>query len=566
MEIKLDNSILEAINQNYKIDPSILMEVEQRRQTSEAVNSSIKDIIQNAPTAPPSPKSTDSVTDQIINNSSYEYTLKDRQLKSILDLISLTDANIDKTDEIIQKIDGKIVTLINEINQAITEVKVAYDAKTSIGCVSNLIWKNIGKVSGYNAEVGAAVTFSNYIVTGNSNNVIIKNYYGLKYYQKPSNRDYGFTIISEFNGSILVGTQTLTVLGVGGTAGIQIGDEITDNLKTPTAFSIGNLPMVVGFGTTNSVGINTTIFGNVSSGSNLIAYTGTGSTSSISIGDYVYNPNIFDLSTKVTGFSVATIPVKYYDTGLSTLVTKNIVVPSIILDKVSISSVTNGSFGFGNYIQYNSLLLSTSSISTVENKLFTVIRRTEDITQNFSYTNNPSDPITIGIINNSQIGVGNQIEVVNNGEPSGPEQWKKALDEPEPNIGAGNVSYYPGQALWPYETIVGYASEGNVYTFPENTIPSYTTISPVGLGSTSPPCIACSSNITLAEANLQSILDTNLPEIQKLVSASIPLRSYRDEDESKAWSYLQSASYLRSNMVKIQSDINSLKSFDYNSL
>lgn len=566
MEIKLDNSILEAINQNYKIDPSVLIEIEQRRQTSDAVNSSILDIIKNSPTAPQSPKTTDSPTDQIINNSSYDYNLKDRQLKSILDLLSLTDANIDKTDEVIQKIDGKIVTLVNQINQGINEVKAAYDAKISIGCISNLIWKNIGTTTGYVAGVGSGVTLSNYIVIKNPVNSITQNYYGLKYYQKPSNRDYGFNIISEFNGSIAVGSQTLTVLGVGGTTGIQIGDEITDNLSTPIAFSVGNLPTVVGFGTTSIVGVNTTILGNVSLGSNIIAYTGSGSTSNILIGDYVINQSVFDSSTRVIGFSTTTTTIRYYNVGSSTIVSINLVVPSIILNKVSISSVTNGSFGFGTHTQYDSLLLSTSSISALDNKSFTAIRRTEDITQNFNYANNPSDPITIGVINDSQIGVGHQVEIVNNGASSGPSQWKKSLDEPEPNIGAGNVTYYSGQALWPYETIVGYASEGNTYTFPVTTIPSYTTISPVGLGSTSPPCIDCSSNITLAESNLQSILNVNLPEIQKLVSASIPLRNYRDGDESKAWSYLQSASYLRSDMTKIQSDINSLRSFDYNSL
>ena len=558
MEVKLDKSILEIINSNYKIDPSVFRDIEQRRQNSEAATSSIKNILEKAPSAPPLPKKTDSDTDQIINNSKYEYTLKVRELESILDLLSLSDVSIDKTSEIIRKIDSKALALVNEINDAINAVTAAYQARISIGCRSNLIWSKIGISTAPDAVTGTAVTYSNYRVIKDPSQEVVTNYYGIKYYQKPSNRDYGFNIISEVEGSILVGSQNLAVVGAGSTLGIQIGDEITDNLNTPIAFNIGSLPKVVGFGVTSLLGITTSISGNVALGSSVIAYTGVGSTGNILIGNYVSNIDVFDTDTRVIGFGTIV-------TGITTR-NINVVVPSIKLSKVSISSVTNGVFGFSTYAEYQAINLSEPSNITIDDGIFTVIRNTEDITQNFSYTDSPLDQVTIGIIDTQRIGSGNRIEFVNNGESLGPSQWRQILNETEPNIGAGDTNHYVGISSWPYDFLSGYAEEGNIYNFEEYLPPSYISISPTGLSINGATCNSYTTNITTAETNLQSIIDKNLPEIYRLISASLPLRKYRDGNELKAWSYLQSASYLRGEMNNIQSDINSLSSFDYNSL
>lgn len=567
MDIKLDDSIKDIIDSTYKIDSSVFIGIEERRQTSNAVTSSISGILNSSPTAPEVPKDSNNVVEDITNKSNYNYTLKERELNSLLDLISLTDASIDKTAELIRKIDSKIVTLINEINSAITQVKSAYDFRISVGCRSNLIWSNIGFTIGYNVGIGSTVTLVNYVVIKNPNDLVTTNYYGLKYYQKPSNRDYGTNIISEFNGTISVGSQTLSVLSVGGTEGIQLGDEILDNLITPVAFNLTNLPKVVGFGTTTMIGVNTTILGNVvSSGSTEIAYIGIGSTSNISIGNYVINSSVFTSDTTVVGFGTTVSKIVYYDVGSSITTSADLIVPSILLSNGSISSATNSSFGFGTSTQYNSILLNATSNLTVENKIFTAIRRTFDITQNFNFTNNPSNPITIGIIDNKRIGIGHKTQLVNNGNSSGPSQWNELLEQPEPNIGGGKATYYQGQVLWPYQSLVGYASEGNIYTFPVGVHPSYTASSPVGIASNSLTCTSCDSTIIAAELNLQTKINQNIPEIQKLVSASIPIRNYRDGDEVKAWSYVQSASYIRSEMSKIKTELESLKTFDYNTL
>ena len=175
MEVKLDKSILEIINSNYKIDPSVFRDIEQRRQNSEAATSSIKNILEKAPSAPPLPKKTDSDTDQIINNSKYEYTLKVRELESILDLLSLSDVSIDKTSEIIRKIDSKALALVNEINDAINAVTAAYQARISIGCRSNLIWSKIGISTAPDAVTGTAVTYSNYRVIKDPSQEVLTN-------------------------------------------------------------------------------------------------------------------------------------------------------------------------------------------------------------------------------------------------------------------------------------------------------------------------------------------------------------------------------------------------------
>jgi hypothetical protein len=564
MEVKLDKSILEIINSNYQIDPSVFRDIETRRQNSEGAANSIKTILENSPSPPPTLENSNSTTDQIINNINYKYTLNDRQLKSILDLLSLTDVSIDNISKVIQNLDSKTVDLINELNGAINAVTTAYAARITIGCRSDLIWNNIGISTGKSQLTGAAVTFSNYTVIKNPSQKVTTNYYGLKYYQKPSNREYGFNIISEVSGSIAAGSQTLAVVGTGSTSGIQIGDEITDNLNTPIAFNIGNLPKVVGFGSTSILGITTSIYGSVSLGSTIIATSGIGSTGNISIGNYVSNIDVYTADTQVVGFGTTVVIINYNNNGISS--TTNVIVPSVILNKVSISSITNGNFGFSTYTEYQALRLSAPSNLNINDEIFTVIRNTEDISQNFNYTNNPLDPITIGIMDKSRVGTGHEIEVINNGNTSGPYQWRQILDNPEPLVGASSTFHYIGISSWPYDAVNGYAEEGEVYKFTESTNPTYTSTSPTGLSTNGAICNSYTQNITIAETNLQTIINNNLPEIQRLISTVLPLRKQRDTDELQAWAYLQSASYLRGEINNLKSDINSLSSFDYNSL
>ena len=219
------------------------------------------------------------------------------------------------------------------------------------------------------------------------------------------------------------------------------------------------------------------------------------------------------------------------------------------------------------------LNLSNPSNITVENELFTAIRRTADITTNFNYTNTPVDPVTVGIINSQRVGIGHKAQLINNQANPGPAQWRQVLGEPEPNIGAGSLSYYTGQELWPCIStsspitgleVITYQPEGAICNFKGTQTPTYTEISPTGISNST--CVSYASSITAAENNLQIIIDRNVPQIATLIYAAATLRASRDSNEAKAWSYLQSASYLRSEINNTQSNINSLNNFDYNSL
>ena len=82
---------------------------------------------------------------------------------------------------------------------------------------------------------------------------------------------------------------------------------------------------------------------------------------------------------------------------------------------------------------------------------FSVIRTEEDIDSNFDFTKSPLEPVTVGIVENNA-GLGHKVEIVNNGDPKGPEQWMEQRKDPEPNIGAGHVEYYIGNTSWPVVT------------------------------------------------------------------------------------------------------------------
>ncbi|MFO0003096.1 MAG: hypothetical protein ACK559_18380, partial [bacterium] len=89
------------------------------------------------------------------------------------------------------------------------------------------------------------------------------NYYGAKYYKRPKDRDYGSSAVKELpSASVGIGStymivydSTTTTQGFTILSGIQTGDTITDSIEQPTIFVIGQLPEVVGFGSTSLLGI-----------------------------------------------------------------------------------------------------------------------------------------------------------------------------------------------------------------------------------------------------------------------------------------------------------------------
>jgi len=489
---------------------------------------------------------------------------KIRQRDAILDQIALNDVFIDKIDKLIQSTDKQIPSLLSNINNAINQVKNAYDTRVSLGCKSDLVWEAQGTYENFFTEE----EYTLYKVVKTEQSEI--PYYGLKYYRKPLNRDYGSNIISEFLGNISSGSTIISVVSDGGYGNISIGDLITDNIDTPSIFSVGNLPNVVGFGTSVAVGVTTIIQGNLEIGSNIFAQVGIGTTGDVTLGSAFENSDYLAEGTTVVGFGTTTTTFEYYDPGISSFISTSITANALILSNISTGTTSGEVFNVGIVSFVPSIVLSTSANSTSYQEPFVAIRENLDIDSNFNYDANPLDPITVGIINSSNIGLGHKSLIVNNGHPSGPSQWREVLQEEEPSIGAGKAIYYEGTNLWPTITISDdggftsyqtYASLGVSVASTSSTGISYAATPPV------PPdpqdCIDIENAITSAEENLQNVIDENLPLARSLANKSAALRRFRDNKELETWGLLQGAAYLKKEVNDYRNELNNIESEDF---
>lgn len=574
MDIKLDEEVSNIINQTYSIESSVIRELEQRRRIVETVNTSMSQTIQNSPTTIEAPVETDSTITNIENDLEYQYKLKEKELDSVLDSLAKLDIKIDKIDVEIERLDKSAIVLIDEINEQIDKVKAAYDFRVAAGCVSNLEWVEVGGPSFYYSRYGSSYDLTYYRVEKSESQKIETGYYGIKYYQKPLNRDYGFTVVLDFDGTIQVGVSSLAVLTTNAIENIQLADKIADNVDNPQAFGLGEFANVVGFGSTSILGVTTSIFGNVSTGSTVIALSGIGSTEFIKIGNYVINEDLFSDNTKVVGFGTTVTTISYVNPGISSIVIDQVIVPSIIIDTASIGIGTGAEIGFGTYISYPCLNLDLSSNLNLNNQIFTAIRMTEDVSKDFDYTKTPLDPVKIAIASSTRSGYGHNAVLVNNGFPSKAVNWNQSLGDKEPKVGNGAAVYYSGAASWPCiatpsyfgYTSYEYAVEGRTYSFTTGQTPIYTSVSPTGANPTGPACVSYASSVTAAEATLEGIKQRNLGRIQQLIAAANSLRSTRDGYELRAWGILQSASYTRMEMQKILDNLNAIRAVDYNAL
>lgn len=560
MTLKLDKSLECIINQQYSIDSSVLQEIEQRRQIAETSILKYKEIIDNAPKEIKEPEKTNSLIDNLINQERYEYQLKEQELKSIQDLLLVVDTQIDEIDIVIRNLDKCTNLLVNEINDQINVIKNLYDERIEEGCRNDLKWSLIGESNVRLGNSQEASTFQTYKIIRDIGK-IQNNYYGIKYYQKPSNIDYGFKVIKEFNGTIQIGSTNLAVVSAGGTSEINIGDNITNDLDSDsTLFYVGEIPKVIGFGTTVALGIHTTVYGSISTGSTILAVTGIGTSSgqylnNINLNDYVINSVAISTDTKVVGFGTTSISYVYNDG--QTAFTTSISTPSVILNKVAIGSITNQPVGFGSYSNYPSLILSSPSLITLYGQNFDVVRQVSDITQEIDFTKNPVDPVKVGIINSNKLGIGHSIQLINNGNSSKVQLWREIIGDPEPSVGNNSAVYYDGNTSWPFINGV-YAQENQTYVFSGSTDVEtlVISISPTGKNINGAFCNAYSNNISTETDKLNDIKNKNLPKIQKLISISMGLREIRDKLELKAWAFQQSSAYNRSEMKDINERIN----------
>ena len=485
---------------------------------------------------------------------------------SVLDQLTLMDVQIDQIDKLIQRIDKKIPPILKTINDRITEVKNAYDNRINLNCRSDLKWE-LTVTQGNRATEDSLI--STYTCVKNDTREQ-KNLYGQKYYRKPLNRDFGSNLIKEFTGTIKDESKTLAVVSVGGTNSIRVGDIITDNIETPEVFTVGDLPKVVGFGTTSIIGVTTTLGGSIGVGSDHFINVGIGTTLGINVGAAVSLPGILPEGTTVTGIGTADVIVPLYDDNSGTFTNTVVNQSSLILSNVALATTSNQEIFVGILTTLPSLLLDERAISDSTNGTFSVIRSTLEIDSDFDYNKSPLDPVTVGIMG-SKRGLGHKTEIVNNGHPPGPKQWKEQHGDPEPDIGAGNVVYYEGVASWPVVTdelnVVSYAVKGQVLVSTSSTL---TSEDATATNSIIPPtpydandCTAADDRIADAEAAASaSALQPFVDEINELNSLSAALRKVRDKKELQAYGMLQGAAYQKSEMNELKAQIDEIESKD----
>jgi len=539
------------------------------------------------------------ISTHFIAEQQEELDHKIAEVEMIKDQLTLMDVKIDRYDSIISNIDKQIIPLIDEINVAITSVKTAYDNRIANKCKNNLYWE-LTSTQSYGGRYAAEETV--YTCKKNPSVGINYGYYGAKYYRKPHNQDYGSNIVREFFGTIGAGSTILGVLGIEGTSNLLVGDNIVDNIDNPTIFPI-DLPTIVGFGTTSIAGVTTDFGGSVSSGSTIIANVGVGTTVGINTGDSITLSGVLNPSTKVVGFGTTSITVNnVWDPVSGKFISTSSVAKSLIVSIPAVATGT-GTFKVGPLVTYPALILSGPAQIDATNTNFTDIRTTQTSSTVFDYSNNPIDPVTIGIMGSGTIGLGHKLVRVNNGSPIGPFQWHEIMTAdfasksdselndtekylrttyPEPACGASYAEYYPGDTSWPIKynyfysefgikidssTTSSYAQEGDTVVVGFGlTIPF-----DIGTTSTKPPGAASNSDctniydaaITAAEVSRDAIIARNLPKIDFLLNASAPLRDMRDTMESRAFGLLQGRVHGDTEINKLKDNLVILHAADY---
>ena len=526
---------------------------------------------------------------RIIASMKSEVESKKVQKEQINDMLLLLDIDLDMYDELITNIDKNIPTPINEINTKITAVQDAYRARITNGCKNDLEWVIVSPPKPLFSFGAGQKNTTTYKVQKIAADYRTINYYGAKYYKRPKDRDYGSSAVAEIASAsvgigstyMIINDPTVNNGAFQALSGIQTGDTITDSIEQPTIFVIGQLPEVVGFGSTSLLGISTTFGASISFGSTILAYTGVNTTSGISTGDKIWRTGITSTDSLVVGFGTTTVSVSGIDTlGIAT--SFDITTTSVILSKPAIASTSQSIFNVGIYTSYPTIFISTTTPYGTSDDNFFIIRST-GTDENFDPATNGENPVEIGLVkNNTKAGYGHSIILINNGSPDVIKTYVEDVD-PEPAVGAGFAFYYIGNNSWPgiltptlsagpTPTVTGYtfsyAAEGQTLTVLTG---SGVTTPSAGIGYTGTSainpsagtCSASTSAITSAETDLNNQKNTNLPIINDYINKSGILRTVRDSKQSTAWAYRRGRGSIVNDLKKLNSDISSLETTDF---
>ncbi len=576
-----------------------------------------------------------SLSQEILNEMKQELERKIKAREGVLDRLAIADIELDQLTGVIKGLDSAALPFINNINQVVPSVQAAYNARITADCRTDLIWEEgkpftrfVTSGSGDGAST-SEVTFTPYTVVKNNATADFEPFQGIKYYSKPSQRDYGSSLVAEFDALVSEGSKVVGIVGVDGESvtsvpsAIQINDTLIDAFDNPVVFTTGDLPEVTGFGTTEIVGIVTTLVCGINTGSNILRNFGAGNIGIVSVGMVVMDPAVTGndpsfsgtLSTtgwtKITGFGTANQIIEYYDSS-GILTTSTLTVPTLILDKPAINYLEEGNFRVGILTQVPALFISTAALASYGSTQMYVIRNDRDIDAGFDYLKSPNTPLKIGIIGSGDVGIGNSVSYDDSGDPSGTQRYnpnkttinpllktkndclfkndgtprknaswnpetKECTIRGEPAVGAGRVDYNIGTTQWPTLTVctgggespvictTSYASEGTVVTVGGTSGPtiSYASVGPSGKNPSGAACQALDAAIVSAESNLANTISQNRPQAEALVSRSEVMRDRRSEKELYAWSLLVSAARLREEIDKLKKQISEIESFDY---
>ena len=391
--------------------------------------------------------------DRIVDSLKADQKSKEEQLQQIKDLVLLIDIDLDMYDELIVNIDKQIPSLIKEINDATDEVDAAYEARIAQDVRSELKWVVTGQTKNFTKGGANNTTTTTWQVVKNNTQQTI-NKYAAKYYKTPKDRDYGGSAVRDIDDAKIGFESTILQSNRSEKDGngkfldhidIEIGDTITDSIENPQIFTVGNLPEVVGFGTTSVLGIKTTFSGNIAFGSTVIAYAGINTTASIAVGDPISLTNVTQDDTVVVGIATTTTNLVGENTlGVTTSV--EVDTTAVIISKTAVGATDNAIFNVGIFTDFPTFTLSDQAAQGTDSDNFHVLRFTNDadIGPDFDVTRGGENPVEVGIIQDAnKTGYGRSIYLVNNGDPTGTKSFTEFVD-PEPKVGGGFVSYYVG--------------------------------------------------------------------------------------------------------------------------
>ena len=518
------------------------------------------------------------------------------QREAMLEQITIADAKIDQFDEMINTLDNKFPPLIDEINDSIDAVKKAYDDRIAADCLSPLIWQ-LQETKEVNSKAyawaGGNTTFQTWKVVKDPDQRRQINRYGVKYYRFPKNREYGSNVIDEINNAsidqmtsvlVLFDSNSADYVGTAefgdGKSIVSIGDFITDDLDDPYVFSSGNLPKVVGLGTTSYPEDKYTVSGFTTAATNIIySDTKTGDLSTYKPGDVIFS-DFFPAGTYIE--SIGTSEAEIYFGGDYTTPTE---VSFAVVSNVALGTTENNLFTIGVLETYNALYLDTFTTVGAANSSFLIVRGPDNKDLQFESTKNPIDPVEIGIVKGKKTGKGHKVELINNGDPDVVAEWREVQQEPEPDVGAGFVEYWVGAQSWPTYRIsqrgqVGGGSTAYTYTLglaqyvPEGftvqtaigtTIPQgvrgTTNVSP-----TNPSLNGCSNltnTISDKESEMSNTISENTPKINYYLKGTKAVRELRGEEETTAWGMLQGIAFIDDKRQKQKEHANAIDDFDW---